>query len=300
MLDNVIDLSDFPVERVNSIARKNRRVGLGIMGFADMLYQLKIGYNSEAGRNVARNVMGFIEQNAAQCSEELGKTKGTFPNWDYSIYSEKNIPRRNAAVTNVAPTGTISMMFDVSGGVEPYFALAYYYKGILQGKAPKLRYVNKHLERALQEYGINDDATLHRIIQEGSLQKIPGIPKELKETFVTSMDISAQDHVLMQAAFQESCENAISKTINFPNSASTEDILEGFLLAWKNGCKGCTVYRDGSRVFQVLNLNKSETENKQDSNSTSENLICPECGNKMVKSEGCVSCIVCGTSKCTL
>jgi ribonucleoside-diphosphate reductase alpha chain len=293
MLDNVIDLSDFPVERVQRISKMNRRIGLGIMGFADMLYQMKIGYNTEQARMIARNVMGIIQKSAEECSEQLGKEKGNFPNYDYSVFADRNIPRRNAALTNVAPTGTISMMFDVSGGVEPYFALAYYYKGILQGKTPTLQYVNKHLRQALEEAGMFNEEIMKKIIEQGSLQKIDGIPEQLKQTYVTSMDISADSHVGMQAAFQEYCDNAISKTINFPNDATHNDIFQGFVQAWKNGCKGCTVYRDGSRIFQVLNLNKEES-------TTKNGEICPECGNKLVQSEGCVSCLFCGTSKCSL
>eukprot|EP00698_Gefionella_okellyi_P015749 TRINITY_DN4462_c0_g1_i1.p1 TRINITY_DN4462_c0_g1~~TRINITY_DN4462_c0_g1_i1.p1 ORF type:complete len:717 (+),score=183.25 TRINITY_DN4462_c0_g1_i1:64-2214(+) len=254
MLDNVIDISDTSVEKVKKTFRDNRRLGLGIMGFADMLYQLGVGYHTEQGRAVAADVMRCINDTAHAMSQELALEKGVFPNWEKSIYYP-HTKMRNAAVTNIAPTGTISMMYDVSGGVEPYFALAYFYKGILGGQM-MLQYVNKHLRKALESVGLNRPDIYDRIVNEGTLQGIEEIPKHLKETFVTAMDISPEAHVMMQATFQKFCDNAISKTINFPNSASREDVLKGYLMAWRNGCKGCTVYRNGSREVQVINLNK--------------------------------------------
>jgi ribonucleoside-diphosphate reductase alpha chain len=257
MLDNVIDISDFPVDRVNNTARNNRRVGLGIMGFADMLYLMRIPYNSEKGRNVARFVMSTINKAAHQMSVELGKSKGVFKNWDKSIFKKDNILRRNSALTNIAPTGTIAMMFNVSGGVEPYFALAYHYKNVLGGDV-QLEYFNKHLESALKENNCYSKDIIDKIHKRGTLQTIDEIPKSVRKVFVTSMDISPEDHVLMQSAMQEHCDNAISKTINFPNSATHDDIFRGYLLAWEKKCKGCTVYRNGSRFLQVLNLNDDD------------------------------------------
>jgi ribonucleoside-diphosphate reductase alpha chain len=257
MLDNVIDLSDFPVEKVNSTFRGNRRIGLGIMGFADMLYKIRIPYNSQEGFDTAEKVMGAIQRAAHEMSQELAEEKGVFPNWEKSVYHQKGIKMRNAALTNIAPTGTISMVFDVSGGVEPYFALAYHYQGILGGNV-QLYYTNKHLRKELEKHGLYNDEIMEKISKAGSLQDIPEIPQETKKVFVTSMDISAADHTRMQAAFQRNLDNAISKTVNFPNSATREDVLQGYILAWELGCKGCTVYRDGSRDEQVLNLNKTE------------------------------------------
>eukprot|EP01114_Cavostelium_apophysatum_P019552 TRINITY_DN6338_c0_g1_i1.p1 TRINITY_DN6338_c0_g1~~TRINITY_DN6338_c0_g1_i1.p1 ORF type:complete len:738 (-),score=153.15 TRINITY_DN6338_c0_g1_i1:80-2293(-) len=337
MLDNVIDLTDFPSERVNTSFRANRRVGLGIMGFADMLYQLNVGYGTEEGRHVARSVMKCVQESGTKYSEELASAKGLFPNWPLSVFAKDNVPRRNAAITNVPPTGSIAMMYDVSGGVEPYFALAYYYKGILGGT--QLSYVNKHLRKALQKKGIFSERLMDKIVHEGTLQNIPEIPDSIKKVFVTSMDISAEDHILMQAAFQESCDNAISKTINFPNQASRNDILRAYILAWKSGCKGCTVYRDGSRILQVLNLNKEAEEKgeihleasasgatltgapslrldstfatpassspsvvsmEENSRSMIKKGICPECKSKLSFSEGCSSCSKCGLSVCAI
>ncbi len=257
MLDNVVDISDFPAERVNSVARANRRVGLGIMGFADMLYLLGVPYNSQEGRKVAEDVMRTIQETSHRTSQDLAKEKGVFPNWEKSIYHLQGVKMRNAALTNIAPTGTISMLFDVSGGVEPYFALAYHYKGILGGDV-ELSYVNKHLERALKERGIFSEELMNTIIEKGSLQDIPEIPDDIKKIFVVAMDISSEDHTRMQAAFQKHLDNSISKTINFKNDATKEDVLQGYLLAWELRCKGCTVYRDGSREVQILNLNNSK------------------------------------------
>lgn len=257
MLDNVIDISVFSADRVNNTARANRRIGLGIMGFADMLYLMRIGYNTEEGRKVAEDVMRTIQETAHETSRELAESKSVFPNYDKSIYKMQGVRMRNAALTNIAPTGTISMLFDVSGGVEPYFALAYHYKGILGGNV-KLHYVNKHLERALKEQGIYSDELMEKIVKEGSVQNIDEIPDDLKKTFVVAMDISAEDHIRMQATFQKHLDNAISKTVNFPNEATKDDVLNGYLLAWELRCKGCTVYRDGSREFQILNLNSSD------------------------------------------
>ncbi len=260
MLDNVVDISDFPAERVNSVARANRRIGLGIMGFADMLLRLRVPYHTEEGRKVARDVMRTIQETAHDMSRRLAEEKGVFPNWEQSVYFQRGEKMRNAALTNIAPTGTISMFFDVSGGVEPYFALAYHYQGILGGDV-QLQYVNKHLAAALRERGLYSDALMERIIEAGNLQHIPEIPEDLKRVFVVAMDIAPEDHTRMQAVFQKYCDNAISKTINFPNNATQEDVLKGYILAWELHCKGCTVYRDGSRELQILNLNKKKEEN---------------------------------------
>lgn len=307
MLDNVIDISDFPSERVNSVARANRRIGLGIMGFADMLYKMRIGYNTQEGRDVATHVMKTIQLAAEKQSEQLSNEKGVFPNWEKSVfYPDKK--RRNAALTNVAPTGAIAMMFDCSGGIEPFFSLAYYYKNILGGNI-QLTYVNKHLEAALREAEVYNEELLADIIKKGTLQHRKELPEWIRSTFVTSMDISAEDHVLMQAVFQEEIDNSISKTINFLNSATKEDIYNGYMLAWEKGCKGCTVYRDGSRMEQVLNLNTSSTDNdiKNREDKKEEKRvdidrkdICSECNKEMIRREGCMECPSCGISKCNM
>ncbi len=258
LMDNVIDRFDFPVPQVTALARKNRRIGLGIMGFADMLYQMGIKYNSEEGLKTAEKVMGTVQKAAHEMSRELAKEKGVFPNWKKSIFAEKKVKMRNAALTTVAPTGSISMMFDTSSGVEPNFALAY----IKQDKdGLQFPYFNRYFEAALKEHSFSQDemdALKEEVIKTGTIAHLTHLPQELRDTFVVSMDMAGDDHVRMQAAFQKQVDNSISKTINFPNSATKEEVKESYILAWRTGCKSCTVYRDGSRVIQILNVGEAD------------------------------------------
>lgn len=255
MLDNVIDSYGFAVDRVQQTAKGNRRLGLGIMGFADLLYQLRIGYNTPEGFAMAERVMSIIQDESHKTSQGLAEEKGLFPNWNLSVFAQQGVRMRNAALTTVAPTGTIAMMFDASSGVEPFFALAYRKENILGGKA-SLSYVNKYLEQELKERGLYTDELVAKIGEEGTLQQIPEIPSDMKRIYVTAMDISAEDHIRIQAAFQKHVDNSISKTCNFRNDATHDDIRQGYILGWRLKCKGLTVYRDGSREVQILNLNK--------------------------------------------
>ncbi len=263
LMDNVIDSFDFPVQKVTDLARKNRRIGLGIMGFADLLYQTGIAYNSPAGIKMAERVMKAITETAHKASGELAKEKGVFANIKLSVFPKKKIKMRNAALTTVAPTGSISMMLDCSSGVEPNFALAY----VKQDKdGQQYHYFNKYFEGVLGRYRFSKDKIRkikENIIKTGSIQNLKDLPEELRRTFVVAMDISADDHIKTQAAFQRYVDNSISKTINFPNSATEEDVVRGYIMAWKMKCKSCTVYRDGSRTVQILNL------------GTGENLVAP-------------------------
>lgn len=258
LMDSVIDRFDFPVPQVTDLAKKNRRIGLGIMGFGDMLYQLGIRYDSAEGIQTAEQVMGFINEESHKMSEELAAEKGEFPNSDKSIFAPQGIKRRNAALTTVAPTGSISMMFDTSSGVEPNFALAY----VKQDKdGYQYRYFNSHFQKALDELQLPEDRQkeiMDAVMEKGSIQELDWVPQELRNTFVVAMDISGQAHMEMQAAFQRHVDNSISKTINFPNSATREDVAESFVSAWKLGCKSATVYRDGSRQIQILNVGSGD------------------------------------------
>jgi len=258
LMDNVIDRFDFPVAKVTELAKKNRRIGLGIMGFADMLYQLGIKYNSEEGLETAEKVMATIGQTAHEMSQELAKEKGVFPNWKQSIFAKKKVKMRNAALTTVAPTGSISMMFDTSSGIEPNFALAY----VKQDKdGERYHYLNRYFEEELRRRHFSESeiaAIKEEVLKTGSIQHLASLPQDLRDTFVISMDMSGEDHVRMQAAFQKQVDNSISKTINFPNSATREDIGQSYILAWQLGCKSCTVYRDGSRMIQILNIGEGE------------------------------------------
>ncbi|MDO8516137.1 MAG: adenosylcobalamin-dependent ribonucleoside-diphosphate reductase, partial [bacterium] len=257
LMDNVIDLFDFPVPQVTELAQKNRRIGLGIMGFADTLYALNIPYNSEAGRAMGERLMKTVTDTAHAMSQVLAAEKGAFPNISLSVYAKKK-PLRNAALTTVAPTGSISMMFDCSSGIEPNFAL-YYVKQDKDGH--QYPYFNKYFKDALGRHKLSPEviAEVEReVMQKGSIQSITSLPQEFRDAFVVAMDISADDHMAMQAAFQRHVDNSISKTINFPNSATREDVARGFIAAWRSKCKSATVYRDGSRHIQILNLGASE------------------------------------------
>jgi len=270
LMDNVIDLFDFAVPACTELAQKDRRIGLGIMGFADMLYQLGVKYDSEQGIKTAEKVMGFINKSAYEMSETLAKEKGAFPNYPKSVFAKKkhvHAPAqewgigkklRNAALTTVAPTGSISMMFDSSSGIEPNFAL-FYTKQDKDGQ--QYQYFNKYFQEALEKLKLpkkEKDQILQEIIKTGSVQHIKSLSQSFRDTFVISMDIAGEGHMKMQAAFQRNVDNSISKTINFPNAATREDIAQSFVSAWKLGCKAATVYREGSRVVQILNLGTGE------------------------------------------
>jgi ribonucleoside-diphosphate reductase alpha chain len=274
MMDDVIDTFNFPVKQVTDLAQKNRRIGLGIMGFADMLYQLGLGYHSDEGRAIGEKVMKTVTDAAHAMSQELAEEKGIFPNFHLSVYAKKHENMRNAALTTVAPTGSIAMMFDCSSGIEPNFALAF----IKQDKdGQKYHYFNRYFEAALAAQGLSRE-TIEEIKKEviatGSVQHLKNLPESFRKTFVVSMDISAEDHMQMQAAFQRHVDNSISKTINFPNSATKEDVMNGYIRAWQLKCKSATVYRDGSREVQILNI------------GTGENIKSPtEIGKEGVKAE---------------
>lgn len=267
-LDKVIDCSRFPLDSIEKMVKANRKIGLGIMGWADLLYQLKIPYSSEEAIELAERIMETIDFEAKKRSMELAMIHGSFPNFEKSIYATGELKRegkqwaelssdirkngiRNATHTTIAPTGTISMIADTSSGIEPQFSLVYV-KNVMDTE--KLLYVNKWFEAALEEWGLLNQDLLEEVSQSGSANHISDLPQELKDVFQTAHDISPQWHIRMQAAFQKFTDNAVHKTINFPNSASIADIREAYILAYKLGCKGVTVYRDGSRDNQVLSL----------------------------------------------
>ncbi len=251
-LDNVIDANNFPFEEIAQMTRANRKIGLGIMGFADMLYQLAIPYRSEDALKIAEKVMSFIQSVAEEKSVELGEQKGSFPNIDKSIHKP---PRRNATVTTIAPTGTISMISDTSSGIEPIFTLVYV-KHVLDGE--DLLYANKYFELAAKELGFYSKELMEKLASERSIKGYDEIPEFIREIFDTTFDVSPEQHVRMQAAFQKYVDNAVSKTINMPNSATVEDVDKVYRMAYKLGLKGLTVYRDGSRQEQVISVAKEE------------------------------------------
>ena len=277
-LDSVIDMSKFPLPEIDKMVKSNRKIGLGIMGWADLLFLLKIPYNSDEAILLAEQVMEFVDYHSKVRSIELAEEKGAFKNFKGSIYETEKLIRedlkldwkelnktiakkgiRNATTTTIAPTGTISMICNTSGGVEPQFSLVYV-KNVMDGN--KLLYINPHFEKAIKDAGIYSSELMEKVAEEGSVAHIAEIPEEIKKVFVTSHDISPKWHLRMQSAFQKYVDNAVSKTINFTKEATKEEIKMAYELAYELGCKGVTVYRDGSRENQVLNVGKEVKETK--------------------------------------
>lgn len=256
-LDNVIDVNRYPLPKIDENTRKTRKIGLGIMGFADMLLKLGVPYNSVEAEKAAEEVMSLIQSEGRAASAELAAERGVFPAWKESVFGIENLPVRNATITTIAPTGTISIIADASGGCEPMFAYAFT-KNVMDGD--KLLVCNDFLVEKLKEAGVYSEALMHRIAEEGTLAHILEIPAEIRRVFVCAHDISPEWHIRIQAAFQKYTDNAVSKTINFPNSATREEVKEAYILAYKLGCKGTTVYRDGSRDSQVLTTGTAKEE----------------------------------------
>ncbi len=259
-LDNVIDANQYPIDKIREMTLGNRKIGLGVMGWADMLFQLRIPYDSKEALQLAEKVMSFIRNVAIETSELIATKRGPFPNFTKSIF-KNSTPRRNATLTTIAPTGTIGIIANASSGIEPVFALGYIRKNVLDGE--ELIDINPYFKQALQDEGLYDTTLIEEIIERGSLKEIKGIPESFKRIFVTALDISPEMHVRMQAAFQKYVDNAVSKTINLPNSATKEDVEKVYFLAYKLGCKGITIYRDGSRNKQVLNIGKNTASTQQ-------------------------------------
>ena len=256
-LDNVIDANSYSVDKIEEMTRMTRKIGLGVMGFADMLIKMRVAYDSEEGLELGRDVMRFIRDEADRMSEELTERRGVFPAFEGSIYDAPGQPKmRNACRLTVAPTGTISMIAGCSSGIEPLFALSYHKHNILGGES--LIYVDEQFEQAAREGGFYSDGLMEFLASGGSLQERDDVPGWAKQLFVTAADISPEMHVRMQAAFQDSVDAAISKTINFPNSATENDVERAYLLAWELGCKGITVYRAGSREAEVLTAGQEQ------------------------------------------
>ncbi|MBM3329450.1 MAG: vitamin B12-dependent ribonucleotide reductase, partial [Calditrichaeota bacterium] len=247
-LDNIIDQNKYPIPEIHEMTHNNRRIGLGVMGFADMLYALRIPYDSGEALDLGRDLMQFIHTEARKMSDELAVERGAFPNCEGSVFDH---PTRNSTVTTIAPTGTISMIADCSGGIEPNFALCYV-KRVMDDD--RLLYVNPRLEEAARSGNWYSPELMKKIADGAHLEDLAEIPEDIRRVFVTAHEITPEWHIRMQAAFQEWTDNAVSKTINFPHEATVEDVKSAYLLAWKLNCKGITIYRDGSRPVQVMNV----------------------------------------------
>ncbi len=254
-LDNTIDMNKYPLEEITRMARANRKIGLGVMGFAQMLIQLGVPYTSEKAIRIAEEIMRFIDGEARKASAHLAKTRGVFPNFKKSIYDtgRKEDRVRNATRTTIAPTGTISIIADCSSGIEPLFAVAFEHR-VLDGKT--LYSVDKHFIDIAKRGGFYSKKLMEEIAKRGRLDGITEIPDDIKELFVTAQNVDPEQHIKIQAAFQKHTDNAVSKTINLPKSATPSDVEKIYMLAYDLGCKGITVYREGSHPAEVLTKGK--------------------------------------------
>jgi ribonucleoside-diphosphate reductase alpha chain len=333
--DNVIDLCDYPIPKLKEMAQTTRKIGVGVMGWADMLIKLGIRYDSEAALKLAEKVAKFIQTAARAASVELAKKRGSFPAFPHSVWKKHGFTHmRNSTVNTVAPTGTISIIAGCSSGIEPLFALAYRRENILELGKTSLVEVNRDFEetiRALSENSENSDSRtvrrsenqkagnsgspalryfdssgspsfpsiLEKVSASGSCQDIRQIPSKIREIFRVSMEIPYAWHIKMQAAWQKYTDSAVSKTINLPNSATVEDIKNAYLLAYETGCKGITVYRDGCRDEQVLNVGGRRRATGYRPPATGQD-VCPECRGELTLMDGCATCRECGWSKCAV
>ena len=304
-LDNVIDANSYPIKQIEFMTHANRKIGLGIMGFADMLIKLSVRYDSEEALKIGEKVMKLISEAGREKSAELGKERGSFPNFKGSRWDEKDYKHmRNATVTTIAPTGTISIISDCSSGIEPLFAVAFVRKNVLSGD--ELVEVNRLFEKYARDKGFYSEELMHEISRTGSIEDIEGVPKTAKELFKTAHDIDYEWHIKMQAAFQKHTDNAVSKTINLRNEAGIKDVDNAYMLAYKLKCKGVTIYRDMSKVVQVIHIGEDKRkkikmvkleEEKKELDESDE--TCPVCKSKLYSAEGCYTCLSCGYSKCS-
>ncbi len=277
-LDNVIDGSVYPLEKIKETVHKNRKIGLGVMGFADLLFLLGLGYDTDEAVLLAEKLMGFIQEEGKKASQQLAQERGAFPAFAESIFAG-GPEMRNATITTIAPTGTLSILASCSSGVEPLFALCFA-KNVMEGE--RLLEVNPYFERELRNNNLHTPELMEIIAEYGTIKDIHELPAKMREVYVTAMDISAEAHLRMQAAFQKYTDNAVSKTVNLENSATVEDIDKIYRLAYSLGCKGVTVYRDGCKSIQVLYTGKTAKEHAINIEPTKSHIVVrqrPDCLN---------------------
>ena len=261
-LDNIVELNVFPVEKIREMVTKTRRIGLGVMGFADMLFKLGVAYDSEEGLIWAEKAMKFVSDSAKMATQKLAIERGVFPEWENSVYAGTEYRPRNMALTTIAPTGTISMLADASSGIEPLFSLGYQ-KNTVEGKT--LYIMNPIFVDELKKRNLYSEELMDKVVKNGGkLEGLEEIPQDLKNIFRTALEISPEWHIKVQGAFQKYTDNAVSKTINFPKEATVDEVRNAYLLAYSLGTKGITIYRSGSRekeVIKSVDEKKSKIEN---------------------------------------
>jgi ribonucleoside-diphosphate reductase alpha chain len=253
-LDNIIDANKYPIPEIEQQTHRNRRIGLGVMGWADMLIKLRVPYNSEQAFRLGEKVMEFVNTEGHIQSSELARTRGKFPNWEKSRFAKDGVIMRNATVTTIAPTGTISIIAGCSSGIEPYYAISYV-RTVMDNT--KMIEVNPLFEKIARQRGFYSQELMERIANDNSIQGFDEIPSDVKEIFITAADVSPKEHIRMQAEFQKHCDSSVSKTINMDASATQQDVFDAYWYAYEHGCKGVTIYRDGSRPMQVLSTGKT-------------------------------------------
>lgn len=255
-LDDVIEVNRYPMAAIERATRATRKIGLGVMGFAEMLIGLGISYDSDEASRTASDLMKFIAERAHRASSELADARGTFPAWEGSLAAARGVRLRNATCTAIAPTGTLSILAGTSPGIEPLFALAFRRQGVLSGET--LLETNPVLERLLTESGLPAGPIVAEVLEKGNLREVSGVPESLKRLLVTALEIAADRHLDVQAAFQRYVDNSVSKTVNLPEDATRDDIARIYRRAWELGLKGVTVYRFGSKSTQVIELGAAE------------------------------------------
>ncbi|MEM2109434.1 MAG: vitamin B12-dependent ribonucleotide reductase [Candidatus Odinarchaeota archaeon] len=293
-LDNVIDVNKYPLPEIEKRTRATRKIGLGVMGFADMLIELGVPYNSEEALQIAEQVMKFINEEGHKASRALAEKRGPFPAFKGSVYAQRGEPPiRNSTVTTIAPTGSISIIAGCSSGIEPIFAISYI-RRVMEGT--ELIEINPIFERIARQRGFYSDELMKVIAKHGSISRFQSIPEDIRRIFVTAHDIEPIWHVRLQAAFQKYTDNAVSKTVNLPFHATPHDVELIYFKAYELGCKGITVYRDRSREAQVLNIEPIVEEQEVSPPVRVEQ--CPTCGVELVNQEGCIICPSCGYGRC--